>query len=372
MAEGDVVTTTEAPRIHHKPDDADRALLNALQAGLPLVRHPFREVGAGIGMPEDEVLFRINVLRQAGIIRQISAIFDTRALGYESSLVAARFPDERLFEAAAIVGGHPGVSHNYRRSHAFNLWFTLAVEPGARLGLGQTIDILTEATGADSMRLLPTLKLYKINVQLDMTGTQDVAAKTAPTAAPVRGDGVLPTDEDKRLISVLQRDLPAQSSPFDGWAAEAGLDVEELLAAAQTFVDRSYMRRFAAVLNHRRAGFGANGMAVWSVPEEDLERVGPEMAAFRSVSHCYKRPTYPDWPYSIFTMVHARSKELCEETIEAIAQETGITDPDRRAVLYSTYEFKKIRLVYYTPEYRQWEDIALAGGPFPQWEPAIV
>jgi DNA-binding Lrp family transcriptional regulator len=372
MAQGDVVTTTAPPRIHHKPDDADRALLNALQAGLPLVRHPYREIGAGIGMSEDEVLTRVNVLRQAGIVRQLSAIFDTRALGYESSLVAAKFPEDRLFEAAAIVGGHPGVSHNYRRSHAFNLWFTLAVEPGARLGLAETIDILTEATGAESMRLLPTLKLYKINVQLDMTGTQDVAAKSAPAPAPVRGDGVLPNEDDKRFICILQRDLPAESAPFDRWADAAGVDVDALLAAAQTFVDRSYMRRFAAVLNHRRAGFGANGMAVWKVPEEDLERIGPQMAAFRSVSHCYKRPTYPDWPYSIFTMVHARSKELCEETIDAIAEETGITEPDRRAILYSTFEFKKIRLVYYSPEYRRWEEIARAGGPFPMWESAIA
>jgi DNA-binding Lrp family transcriptional regulator len=364
------VTTTASTRIHHKPDDGDRELLNALQAGLPLVRDPYRAVGDAIGMSEDEVLARLTVLRNAGIVRQLSAIFDTRALGYESSLVAAKYPDDRLFDAAAIVGGHPGVSHNYRRSHAFNLWFTLAVEPGARLGLDETLDILREASGAESMRMLPTIKLFKINVQLDMSGTQDVAAKTAPAAAPVRGDGVLPTDDDKRFICILQRDLPAVPAPFDQWADEAGVDVEDLLTRAAVFVERSYMRRFAAVLNHRRAGFGANGMAVWRVPEDRLEEIGPQMAAFRSVSHCYRRPTYPDWPYSIFTMVHARSKELCEETIEAIAQETGIVDPADRAVLYSTYEFKKIRLVYYSPEYREWEDIAMAGGPFPTWEPS--
>ncbi len=366
------MTTTAERRIHHKPDDADRELLNALQAGLPLVRHPFREIGVGIGMPEDEVLSRLRVLRAAGIVRQLSAIFDTRALGYESSLVAAKYPEDRLFEAAAIVGGHPGVSHNYRRNHTFNLWFTLAVEPGARLGLQETLDILAEATQAESMRMLPTLTLFKINVQLDMTDTQDVSAKSAPTAAPVRGDGVLPTDDDKRFICILQRDLPAESAPFDIWADEAGIDPDELLGRAQTFVDRSYMRRFAAVLNHRRAGFGANGMAVWRVPEDRLEEIGPQMAAFRAVSHCYRRPTYPDWPYSLFTMVHARSKELCEEAIEAIGAETGITDPTDRSVLYSTYEFKKIRLVYYTPEYREWEDIAAAGGPFPTWEPAAA
>ena len=262
------------------------------------------------------------------------------------------------------------MSHNYRRSHPFNLWFTLAVEPGARLGLQETLDILAEATDAESMRMLPTLKLFKINVQLDMTDSTDVAAKSAPKPPPARGDGILPTEDDKRFICILQRDLPAEPAPFDRWAAEAGIDPDELLARAQTFVDRSYMRRFAAVLNHRRAGFGANGMAVWRVPEDRLEEIGPQMAAFRSVSHCYRRPTYPDWPYSLFTMVHARSKELCEEAIDAIAEETGIIDPADRAVLYSTYEFKKIRLVYYTPEYRQWEDIAFAGGPFPTWEPA--
>ncbi len=363
-----MTTTATTRRLHHKPDEADRELLNQLQAGLALVREPYAEVGARIGMDEEEVLRRLSRLKEAGIVRQLSAIFDTRALGYSSSLVAARYPEDRLFEAAAIVGGHPGVSHNYRRTHAFNLWYTLAVEHDSRLGLEATMERLAEATGAESMRLLPTLKLYKINVQLDMTGAQATDAKEeAPKAAPKRGDGLLPTEADKRMILVLQRDLPVEPRPFDRWAEEAGVGVDELLAAAETFIERHYMRRFAAVLNHRRAGFGANGMAVWQVPEDQQDEIGPRMAAFKAVSHCYKRPTYPDWPYSLFTMVHARSKAACEEAIAAIAEETGITDPSRRAVLYSTYEFKKIRLMYFTPEYREWEDRALAGDPLPRW-----
>jgi len=363
------VTTTAAERIAHTPDDVDRALLNALQAGLPLVRRPFAALGADLGLTEAEVLRRAEVLKRAAIVRQLSAIFDTRALGYESSLVAARYPDDRLHEGAALVGGHPGVSHNYRRTHAFNLWFTLAVEPDARLGLEDTVAILAERSGAESMRLLPTLTLYKINVQLDMTGTRDATAKEAAKPPPKRGDGVLPTEADRSAILILQRDLPLVPEPFDAWAAEAGLDPDALLEQAEVFVKRGYMRRFAGVLNHRRAGFGANGMAVWRVPEERLAEIGPRMAAFSAVSHCYRRPTYPDWPYSIFTMVHARSQELCEETIAAIAKETGFTDPDERAVLYSTLEYKKVRLVYYTPEYREWEDLALAGAELPTWPP---
>lgn len=361
--------TTVAPQaVRHKPDDADRELLNALQAGLALVRTPYREVGERIGMPEGEVLSRLARLKQAQIVRQLSAIFDTRALGYESSLVAARYPDDRLFDAAAVVGGHPGVSHNYRRTHAFNLWYTLAVEPDSRLGLEDTMQRLAEETRSESMRLLPTIKLYKINVQLDMTGAQATDAKDeAPKPPPRRGDGVLPTRADKAAIAILQRDLPVTERPFDIWAAEVGMDPDELLAQAQVFADRAYMRRFAAVLNHRKAGFGANGMAVWRVPEDRLEEVGPKMAAFRAVSHCYRRPTYEDWPYSIFTMVHSRSKEACEEVIQAIAEETGYTAPDERAVLYSTYEFKKIRLMYFTPDYEEWETRALRGDPLPRW-----
>ena len=362
------MTTTAGTRVHHKPDEADRELLNALQAGLAFVREPFAEIGGRIGMDEEEVLRRLRRLKDAEIVRQLSAIFDTRALGYESSLVAARYPEDKLFEAADIVGGHPGVSHNYRRTHAFNLWYTLACEPDSRLGLEDTMNRLHEASGAESTRLLPTLKLYKINVQLDMTGERANDAKEeAPRPAPARGDGVLPTDDDKRMIEVLQRDLPVTPRPFDAWADDAGVSTAELLDACRVFVERTYMRRFAAVLNHRRAGFGANGMAVWRVPEDELEEIGPRMAAFKAVSHCYRRPTYPDWPYSIFTMVHARSKEACEEAIAAIAEDTGITDPDRRAVLYSTYEFKKIRLMYYTPDYREWERRALAGETLPRW-----
>ena len=351
----------------YKPDERDQELLNALQAGLPLERTPFAGIGGRIGMPEAEVLERTQRLRDGEIIRQISAIFDTRALGYESTLVAAAYPDDQLFAAASLVGGHPGVSHNYRRSHHFNLWYTVATEPGAKMGVAEVVDHLHRESGAESTRLMPTLKLFKINVQLDMTGKRDVAEKVEAKPPPTRGDGVTPTDADKAAIVILQRDLPIESRPFDTWAIEAGFDPDEMLAQAQVFVERNYMRRFAAVLNHRKAGFGANGMAVWRVPQDRVEEVGMQMAAFRAVSHCYLRPTYEDWPYTLFTMVHAKTRELCEETIQAIADETGFSGADEHAVLYSTYEFKKIRLVYYTPEYRAWEALALAGKPLPTW-----
>ena len=119
-------------------------------------------------------------------------------------------------------------------------------------------------------------------------------------------------------------------------------------------VDRKLLRRVAAILFHRRAGFSANGMGVWKVPEEEIMETGARMASFRGISHCYQRPTYEDWPYSVFTMAHGRSKEECDAILDSIAEECGI-GPDDRATLYSSTEYKKIRLHYFTDEYAAWE-----------------
>ncbi len=116
--------------------------------------------------------------------------------------------------------------------------------------------------------------------------------------------------------------------------------------------ERRLLRRVAAILFHRRAGFSANGMGVWKVPDDKVLEIGGRMAAFRGISHCYQRPTYADWHYSIFTMAHGRSKEECDAILDSIAETHGITE---RATLYSSTEFKKIRLLYFTDEFKAWE-----------------
>ena len=130
------------------------------------------------------------------------------------------------------------------------------------------------------------------------------------------------------------------------------MSTEVLLDHLGGMVERRLLRRVAAILFHRRAGFSANGMGVWRVPDEQISELGARMASFRGISHCYERPTYPDWPYSVFTMAHGRSKEECDAILDAIAADTGIED---RATLYSSTEFKKVRLLYFTDDYKQWE-----------------
>jgi DNA-binding Lrp family transcriptional regulator len=271
-------------------------------------------------------------------------------------------PAEREDTAAAILNEHPGISHNYRRNHLFNLWFTLAVAPTSRLGLQGTVHKLHQMCQADSTRLLPTLKRYKISVDLDMIGERPPDATTGQTAHRGTQRSNIPlTARQIALVRELQKDLPLVERPFDGLAGAAGLSAAEFLEEARGFLARGQMRRFAAVLRHRAAGFVANAMGVWKVPEnEDADRYGVVMASFSSVSHCYRRPTYPDWPYALFSMVHGRTVDDCEQTLKAISAKTGLTE---YLALYSSKEYKKTRVQYFTPEAEEWEARALAGQP---------
>lgn len=336
-------------------DDLDKRLMNVLQSGFPLIREPYAAIAGEAGISLAETLERTNRLLDNRIIREITPIFDTRALGYSSMLVAAKVDAEHPQRAAAVVNAHPGVSHNYLRNHDFNLWFTIATPPDSKLGLEKSLEALMDEAGAESMRQLPTLTLFKINMNLEMEGGTD-ALSSAVEAVPPREIEAQPYDEkDIAIIRALQGPMAAIPRPYDEAAAQVGMDVEDFLAHLEGMKERHLLRRVAAILYHRRAGFSANGMGVWRVPEDEILETGRRMASFRGVSHCYQRPTYEDWPYSVFTMAHGRSKEECDAILDSIAEDCGM-GPEDRATLYSSTEYKKIRLRYFTDDYRQWEE----------------
>jgi len=337
-------------------DETDKRLMNLLQSSFPLDAEPFALVASEAELELDDVLARTQRLLDERIIREITPIFDTRALGYDSMLVAAKVDGEHPHRAAQIVNSHPGVSHNYLRTHDFNLWFTIATPPDSELGLAGTLEALMRETGAESMRELPTLTLFKINMNLEMEKGTEALAAAAIDASPPRELEAQPYDErDIAVIRALQGPMEAIERPYDAAAAELGMTTEELLAHLGGMVERKLLRRVAAILFHRRAGFSANGMGVWKVPEAEIMATGSRMASFRGISHCYQRPTYEDWPYSVFTMAHGRSKEECDAVLDSIAEDCGM-GPDDRATLYSSTEYKKIRLHYFTDDYRRWEE----------------
>jgi siroheme decarboxylase len=350
---------TAVPKIRSRKDGSaapidavDRRVLNLMQGSFPLRSRPYAAVAEAAELTEADVMARVQRLLDDRIIRQVTPIYDTRALGYGSMLVAAKVDPEHPWRAAKIINSHPGVSHNYLRNHEFNMWFTLAVEGDSKLGLQGTLDILQELTGAESIRQLPTLKLFKIRMDLEMEGDTKSLSTEGVAQEPVDLEGVAYDELDREIIRATQGDMPVISEPFAPAAARLGMDEAKLLEHMTAMQERGILRRVAAILYHRRAGFSANGMGVWKVPEDRIAELGPRMAAFRGISHCYQRPTYEDWPYSVFTMAHGRSKEECDAILDAIAEEFSITE---RATLYSSTEFKKIRLMYFTDEFKAWE-----------------
>jgi DNA-binding Lrp family transcriptional regulator len=333
-------------------DELDRRLLNLMQGSFPIAERPYQHVAGEAGIGEADAMARVQRLLDERIIRQVTPIFDTRALGYSSMLVAAKVDPENPWRAANIINEHPGVSHNYLRNHEFNIWFTIATEPDSKLGLEKTLEVLGDAAGAESIRQLPTLKLFKIRMDLEMEGGTDALSQAVEAAPPAETERQPYDERDIAVIRALQGDMPVIEEPYAPAAAQVEMSQQEFLSHLRGMQERKLLRRVAAILFHRRAGFSANGMGVWKVPEERVMELGPRMAAFRGISHCYQRPTYKDWPYSIFTMAHGRSKEECDAILDSIAAQTGV---EERATLYSSTEFKKIRLLYFTDDHRNWE-----------------
>lgn len=335
----------------------DRKLLNLVQSSFPMVEQPFLAMGQELGLSEEEVLGRLSELKRQNVVRQISAIFDTRRLGYKTTLVAFAYEGTKLHQGALVINRHPGVSHNYAREGSFfNLWFTLAVPAGG--DLEDTIHEMARETEALDFRVMPTVRFFKIGVNFNMVEKKGAAHSYSPdgfgdSSAQDWNQPVPISEDDKAAIRELQEDLPLTPRPFDGMAERLGLTPSELFGLAGQFQERKIMRRYSAVLHHRRSGFRANAMIVWNVPAERGEEVGMIMAQHSAVTHCYERPTFPDWPYTHFTMVHATTPEECETVCGEISQATGITE---KLLLYSTREYKKTRVRYFVEgEEQNWE-----------------
>jgi DNA-binding Lrp family transcriptional regulator len=250
---------------------------------------------------------------------------------------------DRLEAVANLINRHPGVSHNYERNHEYNLWFTLATPPGS--DLKTEVDKFSKLPGILKVRLLPTIKLFKIGVKLEMI--EDKKQEIAPTEEKKKIKDVKfePTEDDKEFIRQLQKDLDVVDRPFLAAAQSLGMSEEQVFEKLRYYEEIGVMRRYAAILRHRDAGFTANGMIVWRVPEEKIEEVGAMLGSFPQISHCYQRPVYADWPYNVFSMVHCKSIQDAEDMSKEIQKHIKVDD---YKILFSSREFKKTRVEYFT------------------------
>ena len=331
--------------------ESDKELLNEIQWTFPLVTRPFDTIAKKFDTTPEIIKEKLNNLKEIGVLRQLSAIFDTRKLGYTSSLVAMEIEHDKLDHVASQINRHPGVSHNYERDHQFNLWFTLAVPPGA--DLNSELEKFNVLKGIKKVRKLPTLQLFKIGVKLDMV--DDKKHEVAPTEEKkeIKNIKFEPTEDDKDFIRELQKDMEIIDEPFVKAANNLGITEDELFSKMKHYESLGVLRRFAAILRHRQVGFTANGMIVWKVPEDRITSVGETLGSFPQVSHCYERPTYDDWPYNVFSMIHCKTHDEAYDVAKTIQNQIDVNE---YKILFSSREFKKTRVEYFVEHSFSLED----------------
>jgi len=326
-----------------KLDNTDKKLLNIVQAEFPLTREPFSVLGRQLGVSSDEVIRSIERLKAEGIVRLIGPVFNVGRLGYQTTLVGMKVSAERLNEAAQIISAHPRVSHCYERNHDFNFWFTLAMR--TEEDIETELHKLGDRIKANATLNLPAMKVFKIGAYFNIGGGDSPAPNAGVDDSSFESKDVDLSSTDRAVVNELQQDLPLTARPFDQMSARLSMGVDEFLSHCQGLIQRGVMRRFSASVSHNMLGFVANAMGCWKVPADMVETAGREMATVQEISHCYEREASPLWPYNLYAMMHAHTKESCQSIADRLSSDTGL-DKNTFVLLFTTREVKKTRVRY--------------------------
>ena len=324
-------------------DELDKKIISAIQADLPVALRSFDVLAKRLTISPEEVIGRVGRVCSEGIIRRLGPVFDSGRLGYTSTLVAAKIPAERLAEVAKLVSQLPGVTHNYRREHAYNLWFTLTANSPKKID--SILDKLRSQTGISDFYSLPALAVYKIRVDFQLSKTPAASENIRAACSQAHSGEPAKLDEkQKQLVRLLQEGFPLVREPFAELAKQSDYSAEEIVEQISNWLETGVIRRFGAVVRHKKLGFGANGMAVFQAEEDCIDAMGEKMAEHPEISHCYRRPAMDDWNYNLFAMVHGRSEEEVRKLVKSLAEELGLNTYD---VLFSRTEYKKVSMKYF-------------------------
>ena len=306
----------------------EQTLLDTIQDAFPLEERPYRALadvlngrGEGETVTEQAVFEAVENLRNSGIVRRIGGIYDSHRLGFISRLCAGKVSDVDKF--AAVVNGISAITHNYVRSHEYNVWFTVIAESEGEIRA--VVEGLCSTTDLHEVHILTATKKFKINtVMRVLKENEDSRLRENDD----RGGEFIAalSSSDRARIRIACGDIPHTLTPFADW----GVPIEAL---RDDFVQKR-MRRFGAILRHQDAGFAFNAMVCFDAPGS----AGDVLAQKPYVSHCYERPSFEGFPYTLYAMMHAQSAAELETFIKGAAESIGSPD---YVVLHSLRELKK-------------------------------
>ncbi|MBO7061697.1 MAG: Lrp/AsnC family transcriptional regulator [Fibrobacter sp.] len=356
--------------------ELEQRLLSVIQDAFPLEERPYLRLaemlnaqgtGENAGadasgtFTEQQVFDAIENLRRSGIVRRIGGVYDSKTLGFISRLCAGKVPtiatgasdDSALDKFAAAVNAVPAITHNYVRSHEYNVWFTVIAESEEEIR--RIVDGLCASTDLHDVHILSATKKFKINTVMgkgldERRKTRDersvflsevcnsgLSLRTECNEVKQSPARIL-SDSDRARISIACTDIPHTLTPFKDW----GVSCKEL----RDDLAQKRMRRFGAVLRHQDAGFAYNAMVCFEVVDGrklDVE-CGAVLAQKPYISHCYNRPAFEGFPYTLYAMMHAPSAAELDQYIKDAAASIG--NPDY-AVLNSVRELKKTSFTFF-------------------------
>ena len=336
-------------------DATDRRVIVHLQEGIPLVPRPFAEAARPLEMTEDALLARLRHLLDIGAATRFGPLINADAAGGAYMLAALAVPEARFEEVAALVNAHDEVAHNYARDHRFNMWFVIAAPSRQRVEeVARTIE---RETGLAVLRL-PKLKEYFVDFRVRFPDVPPLP----PAPRPVPSTPVQLDEADRALLAAMQPGLPLTPDPWAALAENFATTAQDVLARTRHLARAGIIRRIALVPNHYRLGITANGMSVWDVDDARIDKLGAKVGALPFVSHCYRRPRRPGWPYNLFAMVHGRNHAEAQAQVAEIARLLGDAACGHE-VLFSTRILKKTgtRLFAPAPEKNKPEEAPCSG-----------
>jgi DNA-binding Lrp family transcriptional regulator len=327
-------------------DEVDAALIDGYQSGVPVVERPFATMGERLGIDENETIARVRSLREAGVFRRFGPVLNPPVIG-SSTLAAVAAPEDRFDEVTEVVNGYRQVNHNYRRDHAWNMWFV--VTAATRATRDRILTEIEDRTGL-SVLALPMLTDYYIDLEFPVVNDDRFAREsiesTAVDATRISEDAAADlSDLDRRLLVAIQGGFPLTHTPYADVAETVGAPVDAVLAAVERLLADGCIKRIGCVVNHVVTGFDANCMVVWDVPDEELDARGETVGELPYVTLCYHRPRRPeqDWRYNLFTMVHGREADAVDAKVDELAGEHLPFEHER---LYSTETLKQTGAQY--------------------------
>lgn len=352
----------------------NQKLLAIIQDGFPLVERPYKALAEMLAVSEQEVFDEVEKMRASGVIRRIGGVYDSKKLGFISRLCAGKVPTSSsdflaephsqtpMEKFAAVVMSEPAITHNYIRSHEYNVWFTVIAENES--AIQTVVDSVCAKTDLHDVHVLTASKKYKINTVMGkgagasvdspvLHESEDQASRHSEDRRDEESSkfpGTL-SEADRIRIHIACDDIPHSLTPFKDWGVSCD-ELREDLAAKR-------MRRFGAILRHQDAGFPCNAMVCFRLNMNMLSesRHSDNLAQRHSdnrrleesckisilakkhfISHCYERPTFKNFPYNLYAMMHAQTPEELDGFIK---ESVALLDNPEYVVLHSLKELKK-------------------------------